>query len=153
MTRRHGEIRFAAEIASEPDRIWSVIRRFGDVAAWNPVASTSRLVAGIDATPGAERELPTSDGTLVRERLTALDEGLRRLDYDVLSFPIPVTEQHNRILVEHAGPGWSRVTFVARFCPADGTTIEEIAGINRDAFAAAAAGIGRLFDVDVRQAV
>jgi hypothetical protein len=152
MTHRHGETCSAAQIASDPDRIWSVIRRFGDVAAWSPIAATSRIVAGIDATVGAERELRTADGASVRERLTLLDEGSRCLEYEMLSFPIPVTEQRNRIVVEDAAPGWSRVTFVARFDPAEGTTIEEIAAINRDVFAAAAAGIGRLLDVNVRPA-
>ncbi|WP_277968071.1 SRPBCC family protein [Sphingomonas echinoides] len=150
MTRGHGEIRFAARIAADSDQIWAVIRHFGDVAAWSPIAETSRIVAGIDATPGAERELRTTEGTSVRERLTLLDDGLRCLEYDMLSFPIPVSEQHNRIVVEDAGPGWSRVTFVAWFVPTEGTTIEDIAAINRDVFAGAAAGIGRLLDVKVR---
>lgn len=61
-----------------------------------------------------------------------------------------LTEQHNRIIVEDAEPGWSCVTFAARFVPAEGTTIEEIAAINREVFAAAAAGIGRLLDVAIR---
>jgi hypothetical protein len=150
MTPLQGEIRFAAQIASNPDRIWSVIRRFGDVASWSPIAETSLIVTGIDATPGAERELLTADGALVRERLTLLDDGARCLEYDMLNFPIPVSEQHNRIIVEDAEPGWSRVTFTARFVPAEGATIEEIAAINRKVFAAAAAGIGRLLDVAIR---
>jgi hypothetical protein len=149
MTRGHGENRFAAQIASDPDRIWAVIRRFGDVAAWSPIAATSHIVAGIDATPGAERELHTTDGTSVRERLTLLDDGLRCLEYDMLTFPIPVSEQLNRIVVEEAGPGWARVTFVARFVPAEGTRVEEITAINRDVFAAAANGLGRLLGATV----
>ena len=153
MTREHGEIRFIAQIASEPDRIWSVIRRFGDVAEWSPIAVTSRIVAGAGDVPGAVRELLTEDGTTVRERLTVLDDGLRLLEYEMLNFPIPVTEQRNSITVEGADPGWSRVTFAARFVPAEGTTSEQIADINRDVFAAAATGIGRLLEVQVCRSV
>lgn len=150
MTRRHGEARFTARIAAAPDRIWSVIRRFGEVAAWSPIAVTSHIVAGMDATSGAERELRTADGTLIRERLTLLDDALRCLEYAMLSFPIPVTEQHNRIVVEAAEAGWSSVTFVARFVPAKGITVEAIATLNRDVFAAGANGLGRLLDAMVR---
>lgn len=148
MTQRHGEVRFVAEITAEPERIWLVIRRFGDVANWNPIASTSRLVAGIDGVPGAERELLLVDGTTVRERLIEIDEGKRHLEYEMLSFPIPLTEQRNRIVVSASTPGGSLVTFTARFLPMTGTTIDEIAAINRSAFTSAAAGIGRLLNVD-----
>ncbi|MDQ0837034.1 SRPBCC family protein [Sphingomonas faeni] len=150
MTPRHGEGRFAAEIAADPDRIWSTIRDFGRAADWNPVASSSRLVVGTDITPGIERELLTADGQSVLERLTGLDDHAHRLDYEMLSFPIPVMEQRNQITVDQATKGWSLVTFTARFAPADGVAIDEIAAINRTAFAAAAGGIGRLLDADVR---
>ncbi len=150
MTQPHGEVRFAAEIAADPDRIWSKIRDFGRVADWNPIASSSRLIAGTDTTPGAERELLTADGTSVRERLTGLDDHARRLDYEMLSFPIPVTEQRNRITVDQAAAGWSLVAFVSRFLPSQGVADEQIAAINREAFAAAAEGIGRLLDAQVR---
>lgn len=150
MTRRQGNVRFAAEIAADPDRIWSTIRDFGRVADWNPVASSSRLVVGIDMKPGVERELLTADGMSVLERLTGLDDHARRLDYEMLSFPFPVTEQRNRITVDQAKTGWSLVTFTASFVAVDGAAIEEIAAINRNAFAGAADGIGRLLEADVR---
>ena len=149
MTRHHGEARLTARIAAAPDRIWSVIRRFGEVAAWSPIAAISRIVVGTDATVGAERELRTANGTAVREKLTLLDDGLRCLEYAMLSFPIPVTEQYNRIVVEDAELGWSPVTFVARFVPAEGATVEEIAAINRGVFAEAAVSLGRLLDAMV----
>lgn len=153
MTQRHGEIRFAAEIASDPDRIWSVIRDFGRVADWSPIASSSRLVAGVNASPGAERELLTADGTAIRERLLSLDDSARSLEYEMLSFPIPVTEQHNRITVEGTSPGSSLVSFVARFVPSDNGSVAQIAAINRDVFVAAAAGIGRMLDAAVLETV
>lgn len=150
MTRAQGDVRFAAEIAADPDRIWSTIRDFGRVANWNPVASSSRLIVGTDIKPGIERELLTADGTSVLERLTGLYDHARRLDYEMLSFPIPVTEQRNQITVDPGTNGWSLVTFSARFVPAAGVTIDEIGAINRDAFAAAADGIGRLLGAEVR---
>ena len=150
MTRAQGDVRFAAEIEADPDRIWSTIRDFGRVADWNPVASSSRLIVGTDIRPGVERELLTSNGMSVLERLTGLDDRARRLDYEMLSFPIPVTEQRNQIIVAPGTNGWSLVTFTARFVPADGVTIDEIGAINRTAFAAAADGIGRLLGAEVR---
>lgn len=149
MTRHHGEARLTARIAAAPDRIWSVIRRFGEVAAWSPIAAISHIVAGTDATAGAERELRTADGTVIREQLTLLDDGSRCLEYTMLSFPIPVTKQHNRIVVEGAGQGWSSVTFLARFVPAEGTTVEAIATLNSGVFAEAAVGLGRLLGATV----
>ena len=150
MTHPHGEVRFAAEIAADPDRIWSTIRDFGRVADWNPIASSSRLVVGSDIKPGIERELLTVDGVSVLERLTGLDDHARRLDYERLSFPIPVTAQRTQITVNVGTNGWSCVTFVSRFVPAEGSTEEEIAAINREAFVAAAAGLGRLLGAEVR---
>ena len=151
MTRPLGEMRLVAEIAAEPERIWAVIRRFGQVADWNPVARSSRLVAGVDAVPGAERELQIADGGSVRERLTGLDDAALRLDYEMLSFPIPVTAQRNRITVAPGTvAGRSLVTFSAHFMPKAGTAAEDVAALNRAAFAGAAVGIGRLLDVEVR---
>ncbi len=150
MTQHHGEVRFAAEIAADPDRLWAKIRDFGRVADWNPIASSSRLIVGTDMKPGMERELLTADGMSVLEQLTGLDDHARRLDYQMLSFPFPVTEQRNRITVDQAKKGWSLVTFTADFVAVDGAAIDEIAAINRNAFAGAADGIGRLLDADVR---
>lgn len=153
MTQSHGEVSFAAEIAADANRIWSKIRDFGRVADWNPIASSSHLVVGSDIKPGIERELLTTDGSSVLERLTGLDDRARRLDYEMLSFPIPVTEQRNEIRVDPAEAGWSLVTFVSRYVPAEGVAGEDIADINRNAFVAAAAGLGRLLEAEIRLSV
>jgi len=144
MTQVHGEASLSAQIDANPDRVWSILRRFSAVAEWSPIARTSRLVSGEDGAPGAERELVTVDGTTVCEQLLALDDGLRWLRYRMLSFPIPVTEQENEIKVEPVGlGGGSRITFSARFVPAMGVAPAAIAAINVEAFDAAAAGIDR----------
>ena len=144
MTQAHGEASFAARIDADPTRVWSIIRRFAAEADWNPIARTSRLVAGEDGVPGAVRELVTPDGTMVREQLVALDDRSRRLRYRMLTFPIPVTDQENEIGVEPTEQaGVSRITFGARFVPATGVPAADIVAINISAFAAAAAGLDR----------
>ena len=133
---------YVATIGASPERIWAVVRDFGSVASWNPIALESRLVGE------GERELITADGTLVRERMIKCDDDARRLTYQMLTFPIPVTEQMNQILVS-AGTrdDETNIRFEASFIPADGVDSNLILGINLSAFAAACEGLARQFGV------
>jgi hypothetical protein len=124
------------------EQVWAVVRSFARVADWHPIAKASRLVAGRDGQPGAERELTLASGGTVRERLVAIDETRRRMVYSMVTFPIPVTAQENVIQVDPADtPLQSQVTFSATFTPSPGQGEEEIRAINLAAFAVAAQGL------------
>ena len=127
---------YTATLAASPERIWSVVRDFAAVASWNPIARESRLLAD------GERELVTTDGTTVRELLISSDDGARHLTYQMVTFPIPVSEQTNQIQVR---PGESAdeasIRFEASFVPVDGIDSEVVMGINLSAFAAASRGL------------
>ncbi|MBO9097680.1 MULTISPECIES: SRPBCC family protein [unclassified Rhizobium] len=129
---------YTATIGTSPERIWAVVRDFATVASWNPIACESRLVGK------GERELITADGTLVRERMIKCDDDARHLTYQMVTFPIPVTEQTNQILVV-AGKSEdeTNIRFEASFIPADGVDSNVIQGINLSAFASASEGLAR----------
>ncbi len=127
---------YTATLAASPERIWSVVRDFGSVASWNPIARESRLVAD------GERELVTPDGTTVRERQISSDDGARHLTYQMVTFPIPVSAQTNQILVRPGeSDGEASIRFEASFVPIDGVDPDVVMGINLSAFAAASRGL------------
>jgi hypothetical protein len=84
-------VEYRATIDASPDAVWAIVRDFAEVARWNPIAQSSRLVAGESSGAGAERELVLSGGGTVRERLVRLDDANRVLVYRMVTFPIPVT--------------------------------------------------------------
>lgn len=138
---------YAATIGASPDRIWSVIRDFGTVASWNPIARESTLVSeGI-------RELITVDGTSVVERLVSSDDDRRHLTYQMVTFPIPVSQQTNQIIVSNGeADGESNIRFEASFVPVDGVESNLVLDINLSAFAAASEGLAHHLGVDLVRA-
>ena len=84
-----------ALIETDADRIWDVLKRFGDIATWHPAIADSRTEGDLpDGMPGSVRVLRLRDGGALRERLLAIDDPGRSLTYRFEEAPLPVDNYH-----------------------------------------------------------
>ncbi|MCR9134927.1 MAG: SRPBCC family protein [Alphaproteobacteria bacterium] len=83
---------FRSMILDAPiDRVWSTIRAFDGVAAWNPGVVEALLEGGGATATGTIRRLNIADGTVFRETLLAHSDVENFYTYDILESPLPVT--------------------------------------------------------------
>ena len=83
---------FRSMIIDAPiDRVWSAVRAFDGVAAWNPGVTNARLETGAPTGTGALRHLDIVDGTVFRETLLAHSDRDHFYTYDIVEGPLPVT--------------------------------------------------------------
>lgn len=73
------------------DVVWSLVRSFDGVAAWNPGVAAARMETGSATEPGNIRHLDIADGTVFRETLLELSDLERFYTYDIVEGPLPVT--------------------------------------------------------------
>ncbi|CAM04879.1 polyketide cyclase/dehydrase/lipid transport protein [Saccharopolyspora erythraea NRRL 2338] len=80
----------SAVIPASADEVWRLVREFDGLPRWHPEVAASEIEGGGDARPGCVRALTLSDGALVRERLSALDDIQRSCTYEMLEGPFAV---------------------------------------------------------------
>lgn len=73
------------------DHVWSVVRAFDGVAAWNPSVTSSKMESGTATSVGAIRYLDIIDGTVFRETLLAHSDADFYYTYDIVEGPLPCT--------------------------------------------------------------
>jgi hypothetical protein len=107
----------AAIIEADADRVWNVLKRFGEIATWHPAIAESRIEGAVsDGTPGCVRVLDLADGATLRERLLAVDEANRSFTYRFDEAPLPVDDYQLSVsLVPITGEARSFIRWVARF--------------------------------------
>lgn len=113
-------------IPAAGDTVWSLL---GDpresVNRWPAVARAEFEGTGV----GAARTLHLVDGTVVRERLEALDPEGRRARWEVLSFSkLPLRELHYTVTVQDQGSAACDVTWELDF-EAAGAPEEKVRGM------------------------
>jgi hypothetical protein len=80
----------ATVIDAEADRVWQVLRRFGDIDTWFPAVTKSTIEGDLpQTTVGAIRAMELSDGSTLRERLLSLDDLNRTLSYGFEKSTLP----------------------------------------------------------------
>jgi hypothetical protein len=81
----------ATVIDAEADRVWQVLRRFGDIARWFPAGvKQSAIENGLPhSTVGCVRAMSLSDGNTLRERLLSMDDANRTFSYGFESASLP----------------------------------------------------------------
>lgn len=78
-------------ISAPIEKVWPIIRGFNSLPSWHPYVSTSGLIEGsCEASVGAVRKFEQTDGSIVIERLLALDDLNYSVKYRLLEAPIPV---------------------------------------------------------------
>ncbi len=70
-------VRFTVEhrYDAAPERVWSVLADYGNIADWNSGVDASGIVAGPEQGVDAVRECRLANGMTVKERITAWTEG------------------------------------------------------------------------------
>lgn len=106
-----------ALVDADVHRTWSVLKRFGEIAAWHPAIAESRIEGDLpDGMPGCVRVLRLSDGGTLRERLLAMDEANRGFTYRFDEAPLPVDDYHLTVSVMPvSGEPRSFIRWTARF--------------------------------------
>lgn len=102
--------RVTRDFGQPADRLWAILREFGDIAGWVAGVTASTLEDGADGV-GAVR-LVTLGERQVREKLLAIDDAGRRLRYAVLPpHGLPAEDVQSTILVAPIDRGHARVTW------------------------------------------
>lgn len=86
------------------ERVWSAVRAFDGVVAWNPAVTGARMEAGAATAVGSIRHLDIADGTVFRETLLAHSDAEHFYTYDILDSPLPVTgyvSNHRFVPITH----------------------------------------------------
>jgi hypothetical protein len=90
---------FTSTVIPAPvDQIWGFLRDFARVDAWHPDV-TNVSIEGTDAGPraGQERTITLRDGSVMRERLLALDDVQHSYQYSLIESPLPVSEHSSTV--------------------------------------------------------
>ena len=107
-----------AEIAVPAEKLWALVRDFGNVP-WIPGGDEARVEGeGV----GMIRILA---GGAVREQLESLDEANLRIGYTILEgLPVPATDYHATMTVTSTGADGCELDWTCRYEPS-GTTAED----------------------------
>lgn len=114
-----GQTTVKAEIAVPAEKLWALVRDFGNIP-WIPGGDEATVEGeGI----GMVRCLM---GGAVRERLESLDEAKRQLGYTIdQGLPIPAKDYHATMTVTEAGPETAGLEWSCTWEP-DGATEDEV---------------------------
>lgn len=104
------------------DRLWAEVGDFNNIAAWHPDVTQSHL-EDVAAQPtgsnaGAIRVLTLRNGTVLRERLVALDPNAHRYTYSVLDGQLPLKNHISSLTMRPVDAHRTEVTWSASFVPA-----------------------------------
>lgn len=92
------------ELPATADAVWAVIGGFGSLPDWLSFIPTSELTEG-----GRVRQLSSSDGRVIVERLMAFDEKARSYTYHIMQSPFPVRDYYSTLTVKPALEGGGAV--------------------------------------------
>lgn len=84
-------VEYSAVIDSEAQRVWSVLKQFGEISKWHPAIPESLIEDGQpDGLVGCIRRLTLQDGAILRERLLMVDERHLSFSYRFEEAPLPL---------------------------------------------------------------
>ena len=99
------------EINAAPDKVWSIIKDFGN-ASWMPMVANTAAQGGNAA--GGTRELTLKKGGVIKEELKTYEADKMSFSYKISENPdcavLPVNNYSSNIEVEASGSG-SKVTW------------------------------------------
>ena len=125
------EVQVTEEVKASADRVWELVRDFGDIAKWAGAGIQSCEVEGEGV--GAIRTLGVGAGAPIRERLESHDDEKRSFQYSILDGPLPVADYLATFQVNETGPDRCKIEWGSRFEPA-GLPEEQVQGILRGVY-------------------
>jgi hypothetical protein len=133
------QIEASVTVSVTPDRAFSVVDFFGD-GMWIPGTARCEVMGtGV----GALRQITTSDGARIKEKLESYDTKTLRYSYSIVEAPMPLDSYLSTVEVKAEGAG-ARITWKAVFS-APQATEEGLRGALEGLFQAAVAGLKTRF--------
>lgn len=135
---------YASRVIPAPvDTVWETIRRFDRLCDWHAAVVDGSIDDGRPAdSVGAVRSFHLADGTLVRERLLALNDSARELIYGFVTPAFPIDNYIARIAVSPVtANGASFIAWWADFDEPAGRDGTHAALIETHIFAAGLSGL------------
>jgi len=84
-------LEYSAVIDGDIDRVWTIIKKFGELGNWHPLIAKSEVEGGQpDGLVGVVRRVELLTGEVLRERLVTVDDMTRTLTYAFVETPLPV---------------------------------------------------------------
>lgn len=85
------KVEYRALIDGAADRVWDVLKHFGQISQWHPAIPESIIEDGQpDGLVGCIRRLTLQDGAVLREKLLSVDEPDLQFSYRFVESPLPV---------------------------------------------------------------
>ncbi|MBC8999241.1 SRPBCC family protein [Pseudomonas sp. N40(2020)] len=124
---------FSAVLNSDAQRVWSVVKQFGEIHKWHPsIAESSIEGGGPDGSVACVRKLTLTDGAVVRERLLSVDDRALTLSYCIEEAPLPLDNYVATVrLVAITGQEQTLVTWSACFDLQEPNTAEHYQALIR----------------------
>ena len=108
------EVRVSGGIEASAERLWKIVRDFGNVEWMKGVTRCEVKGEG----PGMVRSIFAGDGPSVNEQLEFIDEEGKRLGYAIPeNVPMPVADYHAEMAVVDLGDGKSRLDWSCKATP------------------------------------
>jgi acyl dehydratase/carbon monoxide dehydrogenase subunit G len=124
------EVEEQAVVKAPPATVWKMLREFGDLAAWHPSFTSSKLETEGPFGAGCVRALEMPRSGVTREELTAFDDAGRSMSYRIVEGPLPVRNYRSTLRVEPDGEG-SKVIWSAMFDAPSDTGAGLLAGVRK----------------------
>ncbi|MFH2201761.1 MAG: SRPBCC family protein [Elusimicrobiota bacterium] len=116
-------------IKAPADKVWQVLRAFGNLEAFIPAVNKTVLEGeGV----GMKRVCTMANGNRIVERLESLDDEKRVLRYSVLETQAPISGYVADMFIRDAGEGATEIEWTSEFAAPEETRAEserQIAGL------------------------
>lgn len=84
-------VEYSQVIDGDTDRVWSTVKKFGELAKWHPAIADSSIENDMpDGMVGCIRKLTLRDGGELTERLLSVDDRNLQLCYNFEKSPLPL---------------------------------------------------------------
>lgn len=106
------KITTSKRIAARAGDVWELLDDFGSFHLVNPLLECSPVINGVARGVGAERECQFYDGSMIRERITAVRAG-QSIEIAITASSLPIREGRVLLSVAQEDPEHSRITLDA----------------------------------------
>jgi hypothetical protein len=119
------EVREEGELGAGIDEVWKVVGDFGGLLTAMGMPVELEGPEGF----GQIRKIAMGPGEPTVEKLESCDDGAKRLQYSVVSGPLPVKDYLSTMQLSEAGPGRTKLEWSSTFEPGEGLSEDDAKGI------------------------
>ena len=108
------------------NKVWDLIRDFGDLSAWAPSANVTKLEGeGV----GMIRHIEGGDAGYFKEQCEVHDDENHTFSYTLLESPAPFKDYHAKVKLTETGPDSCEIEWSSVFQPVDAPEEEIVKGV------------------------